>query len=146
MLKDLVKVMKSLRVWDSPSLCRQEMNPDALVAKAWADLGYWHFDQNNLNDAKSAFLSSLREKANKRALFYFFASMLSRRGVSLLRTIKQRVAISFMPRFHCARRRGRTGFAAVSMEIISTLTVRSSYVDLFIFSTWCFGVNRSIGV
>lgn len=91
MLKDLVLVMSSLRAWDAQALRRGGIQPDRSVADAWADLGYWYFGQENLYEAKQAFLNSLREVIGVRSLFYLAASQLPARGVSFLRTLKQSI-------------------------------------------------------
>jgi len=76
MLTDLVKVCESIRHWDSDALVAQGINPNKLVARAWADLGYWHFASGNQKLARKSFQSSLCEHFTKRAFFYGIASIL----------------------------------------------------------------------
>ena len=89
MLIDLVKVMQSIRDYSSDILIAQNINADKLVANAWANLGYWHFINEDYQQAKSAFSHSLKEKLNKRALTYFIACALPQQIINSIRKTKQ---------------------------------------------------------
>ncbi|MBL1265000.1 glycosyltransferase family 2 protein [Methylomicrobium sp. RS1] len=88
LLDDLVKVMQSIKKTASQELKAQRINPARLVADAYASLGYWHFDNLNLFNARKAFSASLRQKPNKRALFYWLFCYLSPQMIATMRKIK----------------------------------------------------------
>ena len=89
MLRDLVKVMQSIRQYSNDILVTQNINADKLVANAWANLGYGYFMNEDYQQAKSAFRNSLKEKLNKRALTYFIACFLPQKTIKIMRKIKQ---------------------------------------------------------
>jgi len=89
MLRDLVKVMQSIRGYSKDTLIAQNINTDKLVANAWANLGYGYFMNEDYLQAKSAFSNSLKEKINKRALTYFIACMLPTKIIKTIRNTKQ---------------------------------------------------------
>jgi len=92
LLQDLVKVMTAARSWGGVQLREQGADPDRLVARAWADLGYRYFSSGELHAARQAFFASLREKPTLRALFYGAFSIIPQRVVTLLRSTKQKLA------------------------------------------------------
>ena len=73
MLEDLIKVMQSIKRWGSGKLKEQNKSANQLVSNALSDLGYWHFSQDNFQEARKHFLKSLKEHPNKRALIYAIA-------------------------------------------------------------------------
>jgi hypothetical protein len=89
LLRDLIKVMSSLRAWDAKQLRQQSVDPNRLVAEAWGNLGYWQFSSGRLPDARQAFHSSLKEKATLRALLYSALCIIPERLVYSLRHFKQ---------------------------------------------------------
>ena len=91
LLRDLIKVMSSLRAWDAKQLRQQGVDPNRLVAEAWGNLGYWQFSSGRLPDARQAFHSSLEEKATLRALLYSALCIMPERLVYSLRHIKQMI-------------------------------------------------------
>jgi glycosyltransferase involved in cell wall biosynthesis len=92
LLRDLIRVMLSLRSWGADKLGDQGVNPDLLVARAWGNLGYWQFDTGSLVAAREAFRHSLKEKVTLRALLYGLLSLMPAGLVYGLRDIKQRIA------------------------------------------------------
>ena len=88
LLGDLVKVAESARSWGRASLLQSGVDPDRLVAQAWANLGYWHFTSRHLPHAHAAFFSSLREKFTSRAAFYASISLLPENVVNFMRLVK----------------------------------------------------------
>ena len=92
LLRDLIKVMMSLRAWDAEKLSLQGIDPDLLVAQAWGNLGYWQFDSGLLADARQSFRHSLKEKLTLRALLYGILCSMPANLVYGLRQIKQRIA------------------------------------------------------
>jgi len=80
--------MTSIRKYAAKDLSLQNIDPDRLVADAYADLGYWHFSEYDLITARQAFSASLKEKPNKRALLYWLACLLPAGIVKMLRKIK----------------------------------------------------------
>ena len=89
MLKDLVSVMQSIRTHTKTELKQQNIVADNLVAKAWSDLGYWYFINENQKQAKQAFYHSIKEKPSKRALIYLLSSSLPIPLTKSLRKAKQ---------------------------------------------------------
>jgi len=89
MLIDLVKVMQSIRQYSNNILITQNINANKLVANAWANLGYGYFINENYQQAKSAFIHSLKDKPSKRALTYFIACLLPTRIIKTIRKTKQ---------------------------------------------------------
>lgn len=71
MLRDLTQVMAAARRWGENALRAEGVDPDRLVARAWADLGYWYFDARSPAQARAAFGRSLAEKLTPRALAYY---------------------------------------------------------------------------
>ncbi len=88
MLKDLVKVMQSVKKFGSERLKEQNKNPNQLVTSALADLGYWYFSQENYPKARKAFMESLKESPNRRALIYAVACFTPRILINSIKTIK----------------------------------------------------------
>lgn len=88
LLKDLVKVMTSIRNDAAKELIAQKIDPNRLVANAYADLGYWLFSHYDLTEARRALSASLKEKPNKRALFYWLACLLPKELIKKLRNLK----------------------------------------------------------
>ncbi|MBU2568705.1 MAG: glycosyltransferase family 2 protein [Gammaproteobacteria bacterium] len=88
LLSDLAKVMTSIRNYAAKELSLQNIDPNRLVANAYADLGYWHFSEYDLIEARQAFSASLKEKPNKRALLYWLACLMPAGIVKMLRKIK----------------------------------------------------------
>jgi glycosyltransferase involved in cell wall biosynthesis len=91
MLNDLISVMRALAADCPEMLCAEGLRPEALIAHALNDLGYWHFDHGRQRDARAAFRMSLAESPAARALFYYAASCLPRTAVTRLRQLKQRL-------------------------------------------------------
>ncbi|MGD7035839.1 glycosyltransferase family 2 protein [Methylotuvimicrobium buryatense] len=88
LLNDLARVMTSIRNYAAKDLSLQNIDPDRLVADAYADLGYWHFSEYDLITARQAFSSSLKEKPSKRALLYWLACLMPEGIINMLRKIK----------------------------------------------------------
>lgn len=91
MLADLVKVMQSLRSGIATELRHQGLNPDQLVARGFADLGYWYFSETDYGQARSAFVASLRESMNRRAAFYLLNACLPPSLIKAVKTMKQAI-------------------------------------------------------
>ncbi|HBA66862.1 MAG TPA: hypothetical protein DCZ48_11925, partial [Methylococcaceae bacterium] len=85
LLSDLAKVMTSIRNYAAKELSLQNIDPNRLVANAYADLGYWHFSEYDLITARQAFSASLKEKPTKRALLYWLACLLPKGIIKILR-------------------------------------------------------------
>lgn len=92
LLRDLIKVMMSLRAWGAEKLGPQGIDPERLVAQAWGNLGYWQFDAGLLADARQSFRYSLKEKVTLRALLYGILCSMPANLAYSLRQIKQRIA------------------------------------------------------
>ncbi|WP_341328163.1 glycosyltransferase [Methylotuvimicrobium sp. KM2] len=88
LLNDLARVMTSIRNYAAKDLSLQNIDPDRLVADAYADLGYWHFSEYDLITARQAFSASLKEKPSKRALLYWLACLMPEGIIKMLRKIK----------------------------------------------------------
>lgn len=86
MLRDLVKVMQNLRAACSPEIRAQGADPDALVARALFDVGFWFFTAEELGTARAAFDQSLSEKPLLKTALYATASRLP---ASLLRQARK---------------------------------------------------------
>jgi len=92
LLRDLVRVMVSLRDRIASELHQEGIDPDQLVAEAWGNLGYWQFSSGRLPDARRTFRSSLGEKITLRTLLYGILCLAPANLVYGLRQIKQRIA------------------------------------------------------
>ena len=92
LLIDMVAVATTIKAWGGHALRAQGADPAAMVASAYADLGYWYFTQANWGAARSAFRSSLRARFSKRALIYEVALRLPNPWVARLRRGKQALA------------------------------------------------------
>lgn len=92
MLRDLTRVMEKVRNWGGAQLRSQGVDPDRLVAAAWADLGYWHFARDEYAEAQHAFMRGFREKPTLRAATYAAASALPASLTRRLRRLKQKLA------------------------------------------------------
>lgn len=92
MLQDLIKVMKSIKHYAAATLKMQQQNPNQMVADAYADLGYWHFSEQNYSHSRKAFVASFKEFPSKRALMYVLSSLLPAGLINKIRHIKQRIA------------------------------------------------------
>jgi glycosyltransferase involved in cell wall biosynthesis len=90
MLKDLVKVMQSVKKWGSDKLKEQNRDANQLVASALCDLGYWYFSQDNHQEALKHFLKSLKESPSKRALIYTIICCVPSGLINMIRKIKNR--------------------------------------------------------
>ena len=88
MLADLVKVMQSISHYAKDALKRQNINENRLVADAWSNLGYWHFVNEDYQQAKIAFWNALNKKLNKRSLIYLVACLLPNEIIKGIRKIK----------------------------------------------------------
>lgn len=93
MLEDLVIVMQSIREHTQEALKTQNVSANLLVAKAWANLGYWHFVNTDYQQARSAFIYSLKEHINIRSLTYLIASLIPRELIKVIRQAKTLLAI-----------------------------------------------------
>jgi len=89
MLRDLVEVMRSLSVECHDSLIAQHTPPTQPLAKAWADLGYWCFDQYEMAEARKAMFSSFKCAPSTRAMVYGLASCLPKSLLQAARSLKQ---------------------------------------------------------
>lgn len=89
MLLGSVQTMRSLREHCADSLVKEGINPDGLVARHLAALGYFYFDRGRYAEARSVFRQSLSEKISLRALVYLLASHLPASAVRLTRNLKQ---------------------------------------------------------
>lgn len=88
MLVDLTKVMQSLKKTVATELTRPHCNINSLLANSYNDLGYWYFCQAHYRQAICAFLSSLKVKITKRAMFYLAASLLPPPLIQRIKAIK----------------------------------------------------------
>ncbi len=70
MLRDLVTVMRRARERIGDTLRAEDTDPDALVASAHDDLGYWLFTQRRYAEARHEFESSLAIQSGPRARRY----------------------------------------------------------------------------
>ncbi|WP_036300347.1 glycosyltransferase family 2 protein [Methylomarinum vadi] len=93
LLEDLVRVMQSLRSHASEQLLIQGIDPNRLVAQAYADLGYWHFAQYDLGKARPAFAASLKQRPSKRAFIYWLSCLLPAGIIKALRGVKNLPAL-----------------------------------------------------
>ncbi len=89
MLCDLVKVMQNLRATCSAELRAQGGDPDAFVARALFDLGYWNFTTDRFEIAQIAFDQSLTAKPLLRTVVYAAASRLPSSLIRYARKTKQ---------------------------------------------------------
>lgn len=89
MMRGLIKTMTALRADYRDLLREARRDPDELVARQWANLGYYYFDQTQFGRARRSFLRSLREKPNRRAALYLMASLLPPAAVRFGRQLKQ---------------------------------------------------------
>jgi len=92
MLKDLVRVMRSIASYGGERLKQQGINPSILIASALADLGYWQFSQANYSEARHSFFHSLRAHINKRALIYAIVCLLPNKLIMEAKALKQRLS------------------------------------------------------
>jgi Glycosyltransferases involved in cell wall biogenesis len=90
MLIDLPRVMESLRKQTSAQLQQQGINPNAMVAGSYWNLGYWYFAAGDLPNAQKAFHQSLRQHWSLRSALYFAASLLPNSIIETIRTTKQK--------------------------------------------------------
>ncbi len=90
--RDLVVVMEAVREWGSAELRGMGMDPDAMVARAWAELGYCYFTAGDTSPARAAYRESLREAITVRAVFYYLVCLLPDNIIGILRSIKQRAS------------------------------------------------------
>lgn len=88
MLKDLARMSEIVRGWGGELLREQGLDPDELVARARADLGYWYFTAGRPREARRALAASLRERRSSRALRYYLLSCLPTGAVEGLRRMK----------------------------------------------------------
>lgn len=86
MLMDLVKVTRSIRESNAPTLKNQGLDADRLVADALWNLGYWYFQQGDFMNARRTFSDSLNEELTQRGLTYRLASSMP---AGLIRKIRQ---------------------------------------------------------
>lgn len=91
MLADSVNVMKALRQDISLPLQQHGLNPDRLVADAYAAVAYWHFNLKEYRKARQAAFASLRERPTGRALVYGLAACLPASCLSVLKHVKEAV-------------------------------------------------------
>ena len=90
MLEDLTRVMTIIDGWGAEAIREQGLNSKALVAGAWADLGYWHFANDQPTPARTAFARSLHARPSSRAMFYYTCcGLIPARFLPLLRRMKQ---------------------------------------------------------
>jgi glycosyltransferase involved in cell wall biosynthesis len=89
MLRDLVEVMRSLSTECGDTLAEQGTPPGRPLAKAWGDLGYWHFDNLEMPEARQAMYSSFKCAPSTRTMVYGLAACLPKRLVSVARSLKQ---------------------------------------------------------
>lgn len=89
MLKDLIQVMLSLKEWIKLNKMDDDIN--YYVSRAWADLGYFNFSANVLNQSKQYFLNSYIAKPSFKSLIYYAASLLSPDLVLEIRKKKKRL-------------------------------------------------------
>lgn len=93
MLRDLVKVMQNLRAVCGAEMRTQGAAPDALVARALFDLGYWHFTAKEFETARIAFDQSLCAKPSLKTALYAAMSRLPASLVGKARKVKQYLKI-----------------------------------------------------
>ena len=91
MLRDLVKVMITIKAWGASELRSQGVDINDMAASAWADLGYWHFTHGEMVRARHSFLESLNNKWSYRALMYAIFSLFPNSIIEKLRRTKQRM-------------------------------------------------------
>ncbi|MBZ8138292.1 hypothetical protein CLD22_00055 [Rubrivivax gelatinosus] len=88
MLRGYVELAEVIRAWAGPAMAGWGVDGDAYVARALADLGYWHFSCDQPRPARQAFARSLREAFTLRAAVYGMASWLPPAVVRMLRRAK----------------------------------------------------------
>lgn len=89
MLRDLVKVMQHLRAACGAELRAQGADPDAFVARALFDLGYWNFTSDEFKTSRIAFDQSLSAKFSLRTVVYAAVSRLPASLIRKARNAKQ---------------------------------------------------------
>ncbi len=89
---DLVEVMRSLRDCCANELQAAGTDPDAMVANALNDLGYWYFNLDRYQEARRAFSASLRETLTPRAFIYHSITAFPDRLIRRFRKTKQQIS------------------------------------------------------
>ena len=87
MLKDLIKVMESLKDFSRQKNISNYHSNQSL-AEAYNNLGYWYFDNGQLRKARQVFFSGLKQKFTKRGGIYWSISFLPNMLVARLRKLK----------------------------------------------------------
>lgn len=90
LLLDMVRVMKSIRVWGADALSKEGLNANQVVAQSLWDLGYWYFTSTTPQRAHALFMESFRENFSLRTLIYVWLSLIPASMISKLRRIKQK--------------------------------------------------------
>lgn len=93
LLTDLVKVAERIRDWENQILTHQDLDTSRIVANAWADLGYHHFDTGRFQAARTAFARSLHARTTIRAALYWIATMIPAAWIPTLRRLKEELKI-----------------------------------------------------
>ena len=88
MLRGYVELAEVIRGWARTRMPGWGFSADRYVAASLADLGYWYFSANRMQDARRAFAESLRQKITRRALVYGAATTLPAGLVELIRQLK----------------------------------------------------------
>ncbi len=87
MLKDLIKVMESLKDFSRQKNIINYPSNQFLV-EAYNNLGYWYFDNGQFIKARQEFFSGLKQKFTKRGGIYWSICFLPNRLVARLRKLK----------------------------------------------------------
>jgi len=76
MLRDLVRVLLSLRDFDRPALEEQGIDIEAGIAHAWWVLGYHRLNHDDRDEARRAFAAGFRARPSPRtAVFWLLAAL-----------------------------------------------------------------------
>ena len=92
LMLDMVRVMREIRSWGRARVAQDGLDPDAVVANALWELGYWQFSRGQLTQARAAFKECLKEKPSLRGMIYTVLSYLPETTLHALRAVKQRIA------------------------------------------------------
>ncbi|WJW74436.1 glycosyltransferase [Thiohalobacter sp. IOR34] len=90
MLESLVQVAEAAKRRGAAELRRQGLDVEALIAQAWWQLGYRHFDEGRLTAAGRAFRESWSHQPSPRSLLFRLACRLPGGWVQTLRQLKRR--------------------------------------------------------
>lgn len=88
MLQGYVRMAEVIREWAREQMPTWGLDADRYVANCLAELGYWYFAQDRMQEASAAFGRSLHERPTARAGVYAVAAKLPAPLISLIRRAK----------------------------------------------------------